>query len=128
MIKLQKKSLRAIFGLPHWAHTAPLFLRFHETHINDRMVQKLAFLVWMSQNNCCGQLLNSMFSSRLTDGRTTRGCSSSTLVLPSARRLSGLNRPAFHGAVIWNSLSAAARKSANKQLFFDLLPSPMPVS
>ena len=33
-VKLQKKALRAIFGLPHWTHTSPLFAMFSE--INTR--------------------------------------------------------------------------------------------
>ena len=96
-IKLQKRALRAIFGLPPWAHTAPLFLMFDETNVLNKMLRKLALLVWRTQNRSCGSLLADIFHQRLT--RATRGSTSHTLLLPEANRLSGLKRPSFYGAV-----------------------------
>ena len=124
LIKLQKKALRAIFGLPYWISTAPIFIRFNESTIYDRMLRKLAVLVWRAQYGNCSLLLADIFNPRLT--RPTRGSTTMCLTLPSANRMSGLRRPAFQGSVLWNSLPAAARLASVKLEFLKLLPQRLP--
>ena len=124
LIKLQKKALRAIFGLPYWAHTAPLYVMFNETSIIDKMYRKLAVLVWRAQHEQCSQLLSTLFTTR--PGDRTRGSASNTIVLPSARTLSGLHRPSFTGAVVWNALSTDSRLCKRISLFKKSLPREMP--
>ena len=124
LIKLQKKALRAIFGLPYWISTAPIFIRFNESTIYDRMLRKLAALVWRAQYGNCSLLLADIFNPRLT--RPTRGSTTMCLTLPSANRMSGLRRPAFQGSVLWNNLPAAARLASVKLEFLKLLPQRLP--
>ena len=119
-VKLQKNALRAIFGLPYWVHTAPLFIRFSETSIIDKMMQKLAYSVWHSFNQRCETLMSNMYSAQTST--RTRGSSSNSLILHRAQSLSGLRRPAFVSAAIWNSLPAASRLSVNKRDFIASLP------
>ena len=130
IVKLQKRALRGIFKLPNWTHTAPLFIRFNEISINDKMLQKFAYLVWRTQYGSLGELVTQLYHRRLSslDNRVTRGCSQISLVLPPAYRLLGLRRPAFHGAVLWNNLPLAARNSTTKQSFFQNLPKNMPLT
>lgn len=123
-IKIQKKSLRAIFGLPNFFHTAGLFVLFKEENIVDKMLKKLAVFTWRAVNNACGHLVADLFSARTS--YNTRGTASHSLVLPQARSLSGLHRPSFVGSAVWNALSAAARRSPTKANFKSLLPSHMP--
>ena len=122
IVKLQKKALRGIFKLPNWTHTAPLFIRFDEISISDKMLQKFAYLVWRTQYGSSGELVTQLYHRRLSslDNRVTRGCSQVSLVLPPANCLLGLRRPAFQGAVLWNSLPLAARNSTTKQSFFSI--------
>ena len=127
LIKLQKKGLRAIFGLPFWAHSAPLFLRFNEDNVHDKMLKKLCVLVWRTQNNCCSNHIRDIFHARANSGLSTRGSSSQALVLPPINKLSGLRRPAFHGCLVWNALPAKARLCKNKKSFLQLLPQIMPI-
>ena len=128
LVKLQKKALRAIYGLPPWAHTAPIFVQFSENSSHDKMLQKLATLVWRTQNGRCGSLLANMFCTRKPIGYATRGASTRSLALPTANKLSGLKRPTFQGCVLWNSLPAAARICGDKKSFVELLPRIFPPS
>ena len=124
LIKLQKKALRSIFGLPNWAHTSSLFLMFQELNVIDTMLQKLAICTWRAVNSKCGLLISNLFSPRT--GSRTRGSASNSLVLPNAQSLPGLHRPSFVGVVTWNALPAAARTSTTLATFKELLPFSMP--
>lgn len=124
LIKLQKKALRAVFGLPPWAHTAPLFVMFGEVNIIDKMLQKLATVVWRTQHKECSDLLSALFHVRT--GNRTRGSSSNMIVLPEGNTLAGLHRPSFTGGVIWNALSSETRLSKNRSNFKKFLPASMP--
>ena len=126
LVKLQKKALRAIFGLPPWAHTAPLFVKFSENSIHDKMLQKLVTLVWRTQNGRCGPLLADLFRARMPAGCATRGASTRSLTLPLAHKLSGLKRPAFYASALWNALAPTARGAIDRNVFKTLLPPHMP--
>ena len=121
LLKLQKKGLRAIYGLPPWAHSAPLFTQLTETVINVQMFKKLAYLVWRCVNKFCSRELSDLFSTRHNPAAATRGHASNALVLPLANSAAGLKRPSFTAALLWNSQPSLVRTAATRADFFSKL-------
>lgn len=122
MLKLQKKGMRAIYGWPPWAHTLPIFNRFHEQSIKEKMLRKLPLLVWRCANDKASEHLKNLFNFSRPSLQSTRGSLSQSIVLPLCKTTSGINRPSFVASVTWNGLSPCSRNAKNKQDFLSSLP------
>ena len=108
---LSKRAVRAVFNLPYWHHSDPLFLKLQIARIDKRYSLKRFCYTYRCLNNLASPLLCTSFT-RLSDQQTnprTRGSTYCKLLLPSVSTLYGLRSISFHYADCWNSLPPAIR-------------------
>ena len=119
LVKLGKRALRAVFGYPRDAHTAPILARFSLMLISARYNLKLYTCVPL---HCWpGSLLSSLFILRSTvtgpQQRQTRLQCSNGLVLPRPVSRYGRVSLSYLAADRWNSAPPDLRSAVSRATF-----------
>ena len=111
LVKLSKRAIRAVFNLPCWYHSQPLFDRLKIARIDKRYDLKLYCYTYRCLYDLCSPLLCSRFckvSSNVTSVRT-RGSIQNLLSLPVIMNKYGFRSISFNAADRWNALPATIR-------------------
>ena len=119
LIKCYKRSLWITFGFSRDAASSLICQRYHICPLQIRFTVKLHCLVYRCLHNLASPLLCSLFKpvSSVSGRCTTRGASSSALLLPHAKSRAGLFSLAFIAADRYNSLPAEVRTAASRFIF-----------
>ena len=115
LLKLMKRCVRCVGNAQGLAHTAPIMVKLGVNSIDVSAARKLAVLMFRVKTKPISPVI-----SRRVDPVTnssTRGGLSHSYRVPKVTRSSGKRRPLFHGVVLWNSLSSAAREAPTLSLF-----------
>ena len=113
LVKLSKRAIRAVFNLPFWHHTQPLFDKLNLARIDKRFDLKLYCHTYRCLNELASPLLCSVFTRIATNESNfrTRGSAHIMLRLPKVSTSHGLKSISFNSADCWNSLPSDIRCS-----------------
>ena len=113
LVKLSKRAIRAVFNLPFWHHTQPLFDKLNLARIDKRFDLKLYCHTYRCLNELASPLLCSVFTRMATNESNfrTRGSAHIMLRLPKVSTSHGLKSISFNSADCWNSLPSDIRCS-----------------
>ena len=121
LVKLGKRALRAVFGYPRDAHTAPILARFSLMLISARYNLKLYTVVFRCIAGQESSLLSSLFILRSTvtgpQQRQTRLQCSNGLVLPRPVSRYGRVSLSYLAADRWNSAPPDLRSAVSRATF-----------
>ena len=118
--RLSKRAIRAVYSVPPWTHTHPLFHEINITPLLPHLDMKLLSYVYRCTHLSASPLLCSQFSLRSASdhtARVTRGQSSLALAVPSAHTSSGSRTPVFTGTLKWNTLPLDLRTAPSLSCF-----------
>ena len=125
LVKLGKRALRAVFGYPRDAHTAPILARFPLMLISARYNLKLYTLVFRCIAGQVSSLLSCLFILRSTvtgpQQRQTRLQYSNGLVLPRPVSRYGRVSLSYLAADRWNSAPPDLRSAVSRATFHSAL-------
>ena len=113
LIRLSKRSVRAIFRAPPWTPSLPLYQQLQICRLPQRMDYKLLVFTYRCTHSLTSTLLTNEFSvlgqSNARTRSITRGQSVISLSLPNVCHRSGTISPLFTCSLLWNSLPSSLR-------------------
>lgn len=105
--RLLNRAVRAVFRVPPWASTTPLFDRLHLLPLSSQLKLRILCFIWKCMHGLSSNLFNDFFLR--SQSIVTRGAQSNLLVVPLATSAHSAKRITHVGAKLWNELPAGTR-------------------
>ena len=110
-------GIRAVFGLPDWAHVSPLYSKLRIAPLHQRYLLKCYVSAYKCSNNISPVLLCNRFLLNARPHNVTRQTTFSTFKLPHVNTQIGLNSFSFLAADRFNGLPVDLRSAPNLAAF-----------
>lgn len=110
-------AIRAVFGLPDWAHVSSLYARLHVAELDKRYLLKSFIAAYKCMSGLAPKLLSDRLLVNDRCRNQTRQTSAFTFKLPHVNTQLGLNSFSFLVADRFNGLPAGLRSCQDLQSF-----------